>query len=999
MGIKEINDSTNNGCINLKNATVQFSGRVRPMNKSPGPSTSMVRQFTRQYLRVSLIPVVLLFLFAITGGYFAQRHLFKLLTDSTHELNADAQLELERLGQQIIQDKARDAARQVALFLSFKPEMDIKALQRSAQFQAIAMQPVGQHGYACLYEAGTGIMRIHPNPDLIDRKLDFLAHELPSFWAIFERSLAGKEVSGHYDWIDPDGSGRKKLMTMTPVQVPLHGKTLMVAATTTMDEFSAPIAAMERKAKAINADFHQFLSDQMLIAGMIMALFIALTFLGVYLIGRRSALHYMGPIAALARSAENLGGGQWESAIEPSLIHRQDEIGVLAGSFESMRLQLRKLFQDIECRVAELKRVQKSLKESEAHFRGLFDGVPVGLYRSTFDGHIIDANDTSVKMLGYPSKAQFLSQNADQLYARTADRSNWQTTIEGSGVKNIYEVRMRRHDGLLIWVEDHSRVVRDSDHAILYVEGSLIDITERKNAESALHNSEKRYRNLYEEAERSKELYRSLLHSSADAIVICDTAQRTTYVSPVFTNLFGWSLDDIQGKNIPFIPQAEKEKSSSIVKEVIEQGTTRHGYETKRTTRDGHSIDVSISISRYEDHEGKPAGILQILRDIGDRKRMENQLQFAQRMEAIGTLAGGLAHDFNNLMMGILGNISIMMLDTETTSPKYEKLQKIEKLIQSGTKLTSQLLGYARKGKFELKVVDLSQIVQDSAELFARTRKAIALHMNLSATRILVDIDRSRIERVLFNLLINAADAMPDGGDLRVNTSIVQHQEMGPKPYKIAAGSYARLQVTDTGHGMDAETQTRIFDPFFTTKEMGRGTGLGLASAYGIIKAHAGYIDVVSEMGQGSTFSIYLPLSKRKISDAIIQAPKIKFGKGTILVVDDEVVILEIATEMIGRMGYRIIAARSGGEALALYRDNPDGIDLVVLDLVMPGMGGSETFDLLRQVNPEVKVLLASGFSIDSQATGLMDRGCNGFIQKPYNLEGLSRKIDEILTC
>ncbi|MFO7715392.1 PAS domain S-box protein [Desulfosarcina sp.] len=967
------------------------------MQKSTRPSTSMAREFTKQYLLISLIPVLLFFVFAITGGYFAQRHIFQLLSDSTHELNADAKAELERLGQQIIRDTARNAARQIALFLSFNPAMRMQDLQQSDQFQALALQQVGQTGYVCLYEAETGIMRIHPNPNLVNRKMAFLSDEIPSWWAIFERSLPGDEVSGYYDWIKPDGSLEQKYMTMTPVKGSLHGQPLMVAATTTIDEFTAPVAAMEQKARVINASFHQFLSDQLMVAGIAITVFLSATFFCVYLVGRRSALHYMLPIAMLARTAEHLGGGQWESEVGPALINRQDEIGVLARSFESMRLQLQKLFGDIECRVSELKTAQKSLKESEAHFKGLFDGVPVGLYRTTFDGQAIDANSTLVRMLGYPSKADFLSQNAEKMYAHPVDRSKWQTVIEISGVKNVYEVEMRRYDQSVIWVENHSRTVRGADGSILYVEGSLIDINERKKAESALFKSEKRYRSLYEEAERSKELYRSLLHSSADAIVICDTAQRTTYVSPVFTQLFGWPLDDIKGRQIPFIPASAEEKTTAIVKDVIEKGTTRHGYETQRYTRDGRRIDVSISISRYEDNAGKPAGILQILRDISDRRRMETQLQFAQRMEAIGTLAGGLAHDFNNLMMGILGNISIMMLDTEPTSPHYDKLKKIEKLIQSGSKLTSQLLGYARKGKFELKVVDLNQIVRETAEIFGRTKKAVTVNLDLSATRILVDIDRSQIEQVLFNLLINSADAMPDGGDISLEASIVQYRDKGQKPYKMEPGQYARLQVTDTGHGMNSETQTRIFDPFFTTKEMGRGTGLGLSSAYGIIKAHAGYIEVASETGQGTTFTIYLPLSKREISDADQNDAKIKFGKGTILVVDDEDIVLDIGTEMIGRMGYRVIAARSGDEAIALYRANSGGVDLVILDLIMPGTGGRETFDLLRQINPDVKVLLASGFSIDGQAMELMDRGCNGFIQKPYNLEGLSRKIDEIL--
>ncbi|MBR9987011.1 MAG: response regulator, partial [Desulfosarcina sp.] len=724
-------------------------------------------------------------------------------------------------------------------------------------FQAIAMQSVGQNGYVCLYEAGTGIMRIHPNPDLTNRKMDFLSAEIPSWWVIFKRSLSGKEVSGYYDWIEPDGSVRKKYMVMSPVDVPFRGKTLMVAATTTIDAFSAPAAVMAQKEAAIIANFNAFLADQLLVAGILMALFFLVTFLSVYLIGRRSARHYMLPIVTMATAAENFGDGHWEADIEPSLINRKDEMGVLARSFESMRRQLQKLFKDLEYRVSELKLAQQSLTESEAHFRGLFDGVPVGLYRTAFDGRIIDANPTLVRMLGYPSKAKFLSKKAEEIYAQPVDRSKWKSIIERSGVENVHEVKMRRYDQSVLWVENHSRTVRNKDGAILYVEGSLIDINERK--------------------------------------------------------------------------------------------------------------------------------------------KMENQLQLAQRMEAIGTLAGGLAHDFNNLMMGMLGNVSIMLLDTEINSPHYEKLKKVEQLIQSGSQLTRQLLGYARQGKFEIKIVDLNTIVKDSVDIFGRTRKDIAIEMNLSSTAGPVEIDRSQVEQVLFNLFINAADAMPDGGDIRLDTSIVNRSEIGKKPYRMESGRYVLLQVTDTGHGMDAETQKRIFDPFFTTKEMGRGTGLGLASAYGIIKSHAGYIDVASEIGQGTTFSIYLPVSESKIPDGVNGDTTIKFGKGTILVVDDEDMVLEIGTEMIGKMGYKTLAARNGDEAISVYRKSADDIDLVVLDLIMPGASGSDTFNMLRQINTGAKVLLASGYSIDSQAITLMDRGCNGFIQKPYNLEDLSRKIDEIL--
>ena len=269
------------------------------MQPTEKPSKSMVREFTKQYLLISLIPVVIFFAFAIVGGYFAQRHLSDLLAGSTHELNSDAKEELEMLGQQVIQDRARATARQMSIFLSFQPEMDMNALQQSARFQTIAMERVGQNGYVCLYEAKTGIMRIHPNPKLTNRKMDFLSEQIPSWWAIFERSPVRRRGFGLLRLDRTDGSVRKKYMTMTPVHASFHGETLMVAATTYIDEFSAPVAAMEQKATAITPISTVFYPTRCWFGGSSRLISVA-TFLCVYLIGRRSALHYMLPIVTMA---------------------------------------------------------------------------------------------------------------------------------------------------------------------------------------------------------------------------------------------------------------------------------------------------------------------------------------------------------------------------------------------------------------------------------------------------------------------------------------------------------------------------------------------------------------------------------------------------------------------------------------------------------------------------------------------------------------------------
>ena len=380
-----------------------------------------------------------------------------------------------------------------------------------------------------------------------------------------------------------------------------------------------------------------------------------------------------------------------------------------------------------------------------------------------------------------------------------------------------------------------------------------------------------------------------------------------------------------------------------------------------------------------------------------ERQKLEAQLQHAERMEAIGTLAGGIAHDFNNLLMGVQGNVSLMLLNMDSTHPYYERLKSIEKQVQSGAKLTSHLLGYARKGRYEVKPIDLNQLVDETSETFSRTKKEITIRRELAEDLFAIEADQGQIEQVLLNLYVNAADAMRGGGDLILKTMNTTHDDMKGKLYDPKPGNYVLLTVTDTGIGMDRDIMERIFDPFFTTKEMGRGTGLGLASAYGIIKGHGGYIEVDSKKGQGTTFSIYLPASEKRVQETVKTAERLVEGTGTVLLVDDEEVILEVSQDLLEAMGYRVLISRDGKEAVEVYKKHQDDIDIVVLDMVMPNMGGGEAYDRMKEINPDIKVLLSSGFSIDGEATEILERGCDGFIQKPFKMRQLSQAIRRVL--
>jgi nitrogen-specific signal transduction histidine kinase/CheY-like chemotaxis protein len=398
-----------------------------------------------------------------------------------------------------------------------------------------------------------------------------------------------------------------------------------------------------------------------------------------------------------------------------------------------------------------------------------------------------------------------------------------------------------------------------------------------------------------------------------------------------------------------------------------------------------------------EAKDGTILGYQGIIRDITERKRLEAQLQQAQKMEAIGTLAGGIAHDFNNLLMGIQGNVSLILSDMDASDPHYQRLKNTEKQIQSGAKLTSHLLGYARKGRYEVKPLSLNQLVEETSETFSRTKREVAIHRELAPDLFAVEADPGQIEQVLWNLFINAADAMPSGGELMLRTANVTHRDMKGKLYDPVPGDYVLLRVTDTGTGIDKEIMGRIFDPFFTTKERGRGTGLGLASAYGIIKGHRGYIDVASRKGKGTTFKVYLPASEKRVYEVFKHSARLVTGTETVLLVDDEEAIRQVGQELLEAMGYHVLLASNGEEAIELYEKHGDEIDLVLLDIVMPHMGGGETYERIKEINPDVRVLLLSGYSIDGEATEILERGCNGFIQKPFTMKELSGKIRDIV--
>jgi two-component system cell cycle sensor histidine kinase/response regulator CckA len=483
-----------------------------------------------------------------------------------------------------------------------------------------------------------------------------------------------------------------------------------------------------------------------------------------------------------------------------------------------------------------------------------------------------------------------------------------------------------------------------------------------------------------------------------------DPERRFVRVNKKYARLLDLPINDIIGKAYSDLFPQFRDNGDETELKVVQEGIPVLNKTEHLETPTGRR-QIIIDRVPYKDINNRVSGLVGFALDVTDIKaaeqeksQLEAQLHHAQRIESIGTLAGGIAHNFNNILMGILGHVSIMLMEKKPDDAHYENLKSIENQITSASELTRQLLGYAQEGRYELKTFDLNHLVRNTAKTFGMTKKDIRIHQDLAEDLKSIKADYGQIEQVLLNLLVNAADAMPRGGDLVLSTENVTHADMHSKPYIAKPGNYVLLTVKDSGVGMDEATMDRIFEPFFTTKGFARGTGLGLASTYGIIKGHGGYIDVSSEKGRGTTFDLYLPAMKAPAEKIEKGAAKDMLqGKERVLLVDDEATVVEVAEEMLKMLGYDVLLARNGMEAVSLYEAHHDSIDIVLLDMIMPEMGGGETYDRIKAIRPTAKVLLSSGYSIDGEATEILDRGCDGFIQKPFNLTDLSQRMREIL--
>jgi len=653
-------------------------------------------------------------------------------------------------------------------------------------------------------------------------------------------------------------------------------------------------------------------------------------------------------------------------------------------TYEELEKKIKALNKDYSIR----KNIEAALRESKEKYRLLVKNLPSIVYKGYKDWSVEFFDEKIERLTGFDvDKINSKQITMLDLIVDEDIESAKNTFIRALKTNKSYvrEFRIRSKTGDIHWMQERGQIICDEDGKIEYVSGVFFDITDRKHAEEVLRQSETRLKAVFE--------------ANPDPMVVYDTNGHPQYLNPEFINVFGWTIEDLKGKRIPFVPDDQKEITDAKIKELYDyQKPVR--FETTRLTKDGQLLDIFASAATIKGSESSSSGTVVNLTDITEKKRLEARLQGAQRMEAIGTLAGGIAHDFNNLLMGIQGNASLLIFNKDAVHPDYEQLKNIENYVLQGSDLTRQLLGFARGGKYEVEVLNLNEVIKRENSMFTRTKKEIVFHEQYEKDLWSVKVSKGQIEQVLLNLYLNAWQAMPAGGDIYVQTNNILLDQHFIKPFQVTPGKYIKISIIDSGTGMDEATLQRIFEPFFTTKKMGRGIGLGLASVYGIIKNHGGFIDVNSEKGKGTFFYIYLPaidtqntLQNKEIGPR----DKITPGTETILFVDDEDMITDVGRQLLEKLGYTVLTAGSGREAIEIFQKHLNEISLVIIDMIMPGLNGGETYDELKKIDPNIIVLLASGYSIDGLAQDILDRGCQGFIHKPFNIKTLSNKIRTIL--
>ena len=634
----------------------------------------------------------------------------------------------------------------------------------------------------------------------------------------------------------------------------------------------------------------------------------------------------------------------------------------------------------------EHKRMEEALRKSEEKYKNIVENIHEVIMLTQPDGIISYLSPACKEVLGHDPEDLMGKQpwiiHPDDL---ELVKEIHYRALKGESGSNL-EYRIRTKNGVVKWVSHSWKAILHNSKLQTLV-SAVRDITERKRAEEELKQSEEKYRNLIE-------------HSN-DAIYLL-YENKFEVINERFEKMFGVTQEEVRAPDFDFI-QLVAPKSRELVIErakMIAQGQEpSHRYEFSALTKKGKEVEVEVSVSYVPYRGGKATQ--GILRDITERKQLEAQLRQAQKMEAIGTLAGGIAHDFNNILTGISGYTQLAMAKLSPQHPLFEDLEKVEQAASRAAILTRQILAFSRRQVLEIKVLNLNKTIEDIMRFL---RRIIGEHIDLNTVLApelpSIKADPSAIEQILTNLCVNSRDAMPNGGELLIQSETVTLDEKYCEQHPWAApGEFIMLLVSDTGIGMDDETLAHIFEPFFTTKEVGSGTGLGLAMVYGLVKQHNGFIDVDSELSRGTAFKIYFPINgeEEEKTPSRTEESEVSGGKERILVAEDEDSVRSLIVELLEGYGYTVMSEGNGANALRVFQRVKDEIDLVILDAVMPLMGGREAYEIMKEQSSQTKFLFISGYSVNLlEKKFILDQGMN-LLKKPFTPNQLVAQVRQVL--
>ncbi len=641
----------------------------------------------------------------------------------------------------------------------------------------------------------------------------------------------------------------------------------------------------------------------------------------------------------------------------------------------------------------------RALTKSESLLRAILDASPVGIGMTSKDRRFLGwHNRAMTEILGYES-GELEGHHANIIYCNeSACREAGQRikALLNSGLNTPIEVQWRRKDGSFFDCRFRYApfTYGGEEHAIVIA----VDISDSKRAERELVKSERRLR--------------AILESSPDPIVVYDEEGKPTYINLAFTRLFGWSFAEIKDALIPFVPEDQLEITRRKIVELLQSGQSL-SFETQRYNKAGERLDVLVNAATVKDVDSDEFSSLVVnLTDLTDKIKLERRLLQAEKMELVGTLAGGIAHDFNNILTVINGFSEIGEHKAGRGEVTLKEHQQVQAAAERARNLVVQLLTFSRQSEPVTRTFALKQMVEESLSMIERIiPRMIKLEFSCdTGVASFINGDVNQLNQIMLNLCLNAVDAMPDGGLIVIKIENINVEELNCSAcYTPFSGDYVRLQVRDAGQGIDKVTLQNIFVPFYTTKEVGKGTGLGLSTVFGIVRNHSGHIVCQSEVGVGTVFDIFFPVVVEPLPEVADSAPAetaaltpVQAESGavkpeTILVVDDEEVIRDFVRESMEFYGYRVMTAVSGEEALELYRQSPAEIDLVLLDISMPGMGGLKCLEELLKINPDIRVIIASGYFADGLENDPLQQGASDFLNKPYKIKALLDKIRSVI--